>query len=660
MINALGEDGMKKKASLNQSKRDILKAAASVPLAASLAACSGGSSSTVSSSPNAQPNVLFVLVDQMRFPNHFPSGISNADEFLKRFMPNTYALWKSGVKFSNHYIAATACGPSRATLVTGLYTQQTWNVATYAPILGNTPPELSPDMPTYGKLFQAAGYDTPYMGKWHLSEPWKTGMSRYGFEGITEKYILDAANLQGTYSDPNFVDSNGVKTPYYNDEFIADVAVSWLKAKKISDRPWCLTVGLQNPHDYQFFPSGTEFKTFTSLYSSVVANPTRSIQSSTYSAQPSATGVDWSTNVFNNIDVQSYGYPVLPPNWESLDSLYQNKPKAQTLCRQWNAMQFGSAGETASVTNYDIKVYPGTARYAYSGYSPVIPGAPVPLTLGVSVAPYGYWQRGMAVYTLAMEIVDKSIGKVLSAMPADVAKNTVIVFTSDHGEQAGSHGFISNKSSNVYDETIRVPLIVSDPTGKFTGDIDTQRTQITSAVDLAPMMVSFAYGGTRSWLTGDNATLYSKRFDMFPLLKSAAAAGRDYALFSTDETVSLWQDFVTAPNSAKNQTPAHILGLIKQNDKLGLCSNWTPGTVNIVNDGRQDGEYYDRSTPTGRLELDNQYSTPGSAVKVAAMKNQLLNDLVPNEMRAALPASLKTPQDQSKQQIIDYYLSQQS
>ena len=346
---------MAKSGKLNASRRELLKAAASVPVAASLTACGGGSCSSASSD---QPNVLFILVDQMRYPVHLPSGTNNADEFIQKFMPNLYTLWQSGVKFANHQITATACGPSRATLVTGLYTQQTWNVATYAPILGNTPPELSPDMPTYGKLFQAAGYDTPYMGKWHLSEPWVTGMARYGFEGITEQYQLDAANLQGTYSDPNYVDSNGVTTPYYNDEYIADVAVNWLSAKTVNDRPWCLTVGLQNPHDYQFFPTGTEFQTFTNLFSSVAANPQHSIQAAPYSRQPSATGVNWSTNVFNNINVASYGYPAVPPNWEDLDALNQNKPLWQTVVRQWNGMQFGIVYESISQTNYDIKPYP--------------------------------------------------------------------------------------------------------------------------------------------------------------------------------------------------------------------------------------------------------------------------------------------------------------
>ncbi|MEI7566052.1 MAG: sulfatase-like hydrolase/transferase [Burkholderiaceae bacterium] len=644
------------------SRRDLLKASAALSASVVVSGCGGGSTAAPeqTSQPPGQtsrPNVLFILVDQMRFPKFFPSGINSADDFIKTYMPNTYTLWKRGVKFSNHYIAATACGPSRSTLVTGLYTQQTWCAATYAPVLGNTPPELSPDMPTYGKLFQAAGYDTPYMGKWHLSEPWKTGMARYGFDGITEQYSLDAGNLQGTYSDPNNLDANGNAKPFYNDEFIAKTAASWLQKKRVGDLPWCLTVGLQNPHDYQFFPSGTEFKTFTNLFSSVAANPSKSIQAATYSSQPSATGVNWDTNIFNNFNASAYGYPAVPPNWESLDSLWKNKPKYQILCRQWNGMQFGDASELPSNASFNVKPYPDTS-HVYSGFSPYVPGTST--TLGNTVAPYSYWQRGMAAYTLSMEIVDKSIGLVLDSIPDDVSKNTIIVFTSDHGEQAGSHGFVSNKSGEIYDETIHVPLMVVDLSGKFTGDLAQERTQITSSIDLVAMMVSFAYGGTRSWLTGDNATLYSKRFDMFPLLKSASAAGRDYALFSTDETVSLWQDFVTAPNDVKNQTAGHILGLIAENSKLGIYSNWTPGTVDIANDGRQEGEFYDFITSDTRLELDNFYSSPAYASRVAFMKNQLINDLLPNEMRAPLPASLVSAQNSAKQQLIDYYISQQS
>src|SRR3954451_18902095 len=76
--------------------------------------------------PGPQPNILFVLVDELRFPSVFPQGVNNVGEFLSRFMPNVYSLWRRGVKFGSHYTAASACTPSRGVLITGLYSQQTW------------------------------------------------------------------------------------------------------------------------------------------------------------------------------------------------------------------------------------------------------------------------------------------------------------------------------------------------------------------------------------------------------------------------------------------------------------------------------------------------------------------------------------------------------
>src|ERR1700722_19628001 len=67
----------------------------------------------------ARPNILFLLVDELRFPSVFPTGIKDAGEFLAKFMPNLYCLWKSGVKFANHHTDANACTPSRGVLVTG-------------------------------------------------------------------------------------------------------------------------------------------------------------------------------------------------------------------------------------------------------------------------------------------------------------------------------------------------------------------------------------------------------------------------------------------------------------------------------------------------------------------------------------------------------------
>ncbi len=633
---------------LDQSKRKLLKVASALPVAATLTAC-GGDSSSDSSSDQARPNLLFILVDQMRYPMMFPIGINSAGEFLQTHMPNTYKLWANGVKFANHIIASTSCGPARSTMVTGLYTLQTWNTATIAGILGNSPPALDPNYPTYGKLLRTAGYATPYIGKWHLSPTPSAGaptnMSVFGFDGITEMDSLDAANLQGTYGN-----ATASPTPYYNDDYIATLAQGYLANKKTTDQPWCLTVGLQNPHDFQYYPAGTEYKTFANLFASTAANPNGYVQINPYASSVITATINWNTNIFYTMADNAYGYPKLPPNWESYATLNATKPKWQSVVRQYFQMTFGGVSDAPTSTTFSVAQFPNASTYA--GY--VIPRSSTGSFYGVGLAPHNYWQRGMNAYTLALRTVDESVGKVISALPPEVAKNTIIILTSDHGELAGAHGFAATKSGMFYDEAVRVPLIVSDPTGQFVGDVDVIRTQLTSAIDFLPMLVSFAYGGSTSWMQGDNATLYGQRFNMFPLLKSANASGRSYALFSTDESITDTLDFVTANyGSNGNQTPWHVLGMVTPHAKLGVYSNWLSNTASVNSVG-QEYEYYDFATAQGKLELANTYGSAASAL----MKTQLLTELLPTELQAPLPTSLQSAQKNSYDQLMAYYQTQ--
>jgi len=72
--------------------------------------------------PGPKPNILFILVDELRYPAVFPDGIPTPDRFLARFMPNIYKrLWTQGVKFGNYHTAVKACTPSRSVMITGLY-----------------------------------------------------------------------------------------------------------------------------------------------------------------------------------------------------------------------------------------------------------------------------------------------------------------------------------------------------------------------------------------------------------------------------------------------------------------------------------------------------------------------------------------------------------
>jgi arylsulfatase A-like enzyme len=110
--------------------------------------------------PGSQPNILIIIVDQMRYPRVLPSGINDVGTFLSRIMPNVHTLWKHGVKFTNHFTAAVACTPSRGTLLTGLYSHQTWLLETIVDRpyhASSKQPWLQPSFPTYGKLLPESG-----------------------------------------------------------------------------------------------------------------------------------------------------------------------------------------------------------------------------------------------------------------------------------------------------------------------------------------------------------------------------------------------------------------------------------------------------------------------------------------------------------------------
>jgi uncharacterized sulfatase len=70
----------------------------------------------------------------------------------------------------------------------------------------------------------------------------------------------------------------------------------------------------------------------------------------------------------------------------------------------------------------------------------------------------------------------------------------------------------------MYEEAVNVPLIVVDPRERYAGDIDKVRHQLTSSVDVLPMLATIAHG-TKEWMKGAYADTYEERLDMLPISK---------------------------------------------------------------------------------------------------------------------------------------------
>ncbi len=94
------------------------------------------------------------------------------------------------------------------------------------------------------------------------------------------------------------------------------------------------------------------------------------------------------------------------------------------------------------------------------------------------------------LYYSLQKLVDQAIGRILDALDSSgMADDTIVVFTSDHGDMLGAHGGMQQKWCNAYDESIRVPMIVKGPgVSTRNGGIDTP----TSHVDLIPTLMGLA------------------------------------------------------------------------------------------------------------------------------------------------------------------------
>jgi arylsulfatase A-like enzyme len=176
-----------------------------------------------------RPNVLLILVDQMRLPRWFPAALA---------LPAYDRLRREGRVFSNAFVSANPCSPSRAGIVTGLhYTQHGVHSNVVGPRSSGMP-SLDPRWPTFAHAFRRAGYRTPYFGKWHLTAPddyAAAGLSAYGFEAW-QGPDCEGLPLQGLREDGGF----------------AGQAAAWL-AEQATRGPWLLTCSFINPHDIMFF-----------------------------------------------------------------------------------------------------------------------------------------------------------------------------------------------------------------------------------------------------------------------------------------------------------------------------------------------------------------------------------------------------------------------
>ena len=162
-----------------------LRSIAALAIAACLATWLAGTAgvpvadeAVLAQSATARPDVILVLTDQQRADAFGAAGASDLRT------PVMDRLASEGVRFTRAFTATPQCSPSRAALLTSLYPHRTGVMGnTAAGAAGSRPPEgmsgaLDRSLPTLGRVFSAAGYETAYFGKWHLGAT----PGEYGFQ----------------------------------------------------------------------------------------------------------------------------------------------------------------------------------------------------------------------------------------------------------------------------------------------------------------------------------------------------------------------------------------------------------------------------------------------------------------------------------------------
>ncbi|MFD3943910.1 sulfatase-like hydrolase/transferase [Streptomyces sp. NPDC058579] len=160
-------------------------------------------------------------------------------------------------------------------------------------------------------------------------------------------------------------------------------------------------------------------------------------------------------------------------------------------------LPFGLAHAVVAKAAADIPVYrkrwdfplPPSLHDDLSGAAPAVAEfARMLETVFGPVADDAHWYDGLNFYLNALRDVDRSVELVLDALEASgQADHTVVAFTSDHGEMAGSHG-LRQKGNLVYDENFHVPFLLSHPDVPGGG-----RTEaLASSVDLVPTLLACA------------------------------------------------------------------------------------------------------------------------------------------------------------------------
>jgi len=380
--------------------------------------------------PAKLPNVLLIICDQLAagalgcYGGPFPT-------------PNIDRLAEGGVVFTEATCTTPFCSPSRASITTGLYPHShgivtNVNKRDYPAIPAPPTQEgIKAGDVTTEKLLNGAGYSTHHYGKWHLMDE---------------------------------------DLPYYRDmygehhEYAREMAGVFERVRRRPPGAWMNWYGWALP---------------------VRVSPA-------FRAAVAATGEKWS-KISHAEFISKAGRLEFP-----LQLVFDVRVAESTVERLKAASSQPWMVTCSFNYPHDPNVVPSPY---YESFAPE--KIPLPSNFGRLEARFaGDWSRRLVedtgeagirellrIYHASVRLVDDQVARVLGALEqTGQSEDTIVVFSSDHGDMAGGHGMFWKSTSSFYDEVARIPLII-----RFPGRIKPGRSGIAaSQVDLMPTLLDLA------------------------------------------------------------------------------------------------------------------------------------------------------------------------
>lgn len=411
----------------------------------------------------ARPNFILFVTDQHRADHLGCYGNSAVQT------PNIDAIARRGTRFERFHVASPVCMPNRASLMTG-------RMPSLHGVRHNGIP-LSHDHVTFVELLGAAGYETALVGKSHLQnftgKPAPVGYeARPGLtpppEGLREAdrrqrrgEAYDSENMT-LWDDP----AHEVKLPFYgfthadictgHGDQVGGDYLRWLAARHATVETLA-GPGNVPPEPAREAPQAWRTRVPEDLYpTSYVADRARHFLESRS---------DGDRPFFLQVSFPDPHHPFTPPGhyWDMYD------PDAIALPASF------TKGTLAPLETMRAELAAGTAVRD-------LPTRPFAVTEREA--------RVIIALTYGMiTMVDDAVGQVMATLERlGLADDTIVMFTSDHGDYMGDHG-IMTKYLLHYRGLIRVPFIIADPVADGDG---ATRSDLAGTTDIAATVLARA------------------------------------------------------------------------------------------------------------------------------------------------------------------------